>query len=720
MMGNATATIPPHSKKLPDEVRKLEKVLRGYLEPDQVEAVHRAYLASEKAHRGQTRKSGEAYIFHPVATAQILAEMAMDQQTIAAALLHDTIEDTPLTKEQVLEQFGAPVAALVDGVTKLEKVRFSSAKEAAAESFRKMLLAMAQDIRVILIKLADRLHNMRTLDAMRPDKRRRIARETLEVYAPIAQRLGMDQVKRELQDLGFRALHPLRYRVIRDQVRKAKGRNEEKLKTIETALKTHLKAAGIACTIEFRAKSPFSIYRKMKNKTIAFEDILDLLGFRIVVNSVSRCYQTLGVVHNLYKPRSGKFKDYIAIPKANGYQSLHTILFGPFGDPIEIQIRTPEMDTVSERGIAAHWTYKLDGESGGQTATRAREWLLGVLDMQKQAGDSIEFLEHVKLDLFPDEIYVFTPTGDIRELPRNSTVLDFAYSVHTDVGNHAVHAWVDKKLVPLRYRISSGETVQIITTPSAEPRPSWLEFVATSRARTAIRHYLKNLTHEDAVQMGHLMLDRALASRGFSLDNLGEDRLQEFLASVKLKRLEDLLRDVALGNRMPNLVARQLCDQHQDQPEETQIAEEALQLTGAEGRLVSYGNCCHPIPGDPVMGFLSAGKGLVIHRTSCRNLKELRKSRDRWIDVDWNPTDPSLFSVALKVDVLNRPGVLATAASAISETDTNIEHVVHQERDGETSVLMFTLSVQGRKHLARVMRRLRRTGLVIGVHRTIS
>lgn len=719
-MDNATASIPPHSKRLPEAVRYLEKTLKSYLDSEQVKAVHDAYLTSEAAHRGQTRKSGEAYIFHPVATAQILAEMAMDQQTISAALLHDTIEDTLLTKEQVLEQFGPPVAALVDGVTKLEKIRFSSAQEAAAESFCKMLLAMAQDIRVILIKLADRLHNMRTLDVMRADKRRRIARETLEVYAPIAQRLGMDLVKRELQDLGFRALYPLRFSTISEQVRGAKGRNEEKLQTIETALRTRLKAAGIAHSIEFRAKSPFSIYRKMKAKTIAFEDILDLLGFRIIVNSVSRCYQTLGVVHNLYKPRSGRFKDYIAIPKANGYQSLHTILFGPFGDSIEIQIRTPEMDTVSERGIAAHWTYKLDGESGGQTATRAREWLLGVLEMQKQAGNSIEFLEHVKLDLFPDEIYVFTPTGDIRELPRNSTVLDFAYSVHTDVGNHAVHAWVDKKLAPLRYRISSGETVKIITTPSAEPRPSWLEFVATSRARTAIRHYLKNLAHEDAVQMGHLMLDKALASRGASLDNLGDRRLEEFLASVKLPRLEDLLREIALGNRMPSLVARQLSVTNRDSVEPPQIKEEALLLTGTEGRLVSYGNCCHPIPGDPVMGFLSAGKGLVVHRRSCRNLKELRKARDRWIDVAWQTAGAGRFSVALKVDVLNRPGVLATAASAISETDTNIEHVVHQERDGETSVLLFTLSVHDRKHLARVMRRLRRSELVIGVHRSIT
>jgi guanosine-3',5'-bis(diphosphate) 3'-pyrophosphohydrolase len=719
-MNKVADPLPPFSKKLPGPVLDLERTLEGYLKPDEIQQVHRAYLTSDQAHRGQTRQSGEPYILHPVAVTHILADMAMDHQTLMAALLHDTIEDTPLTKQAVLEEFGDSVADLVDGVTKLEKVRFSSQQEAAAESFRKMLLAMAKDIRVILIKLADRLHNMRTLDAMRPDKRRRIARETLEVYAPIAQRLGMNVIKRELQDLSFRAYYPDRYRVICDQVEQAKGRNEEKLTTIGNALQNRLQTEGINCQIEGRAKTPYSIYRKMKAKTAAFGDIMDLLGFRIVVENVSKCYQSLGVVHNLYKPRTSRFKDYIAIPKSNGYQSLHTVLFGPFGDSIEVQIRTRDMNRVAERGIAAHWAYKLGENGGDQTATRARKWLLGVLDMQKQAGNSIEFLEHVKEDLFPDEIYVFTPNGEIRELPRNATVLDFAYAVHTDVGNHAVHAWVDKQLVPLRHRLSSGETIKVITTPSAEPRPAWLEFVATSKARTAIRHHLKQLEHEEAIQIGHLMLDRALSALGTSLDSVSGPQLDKYLEAAKLSRLEDLLAEIALGNRMPRLVARQLAHSGSEKydPDLVPAHEEALLLTGSEGHVISYGNCCHPVPGDRITGYLSAGKGIVVHRISCRNLSDYRRRYpDRLMNVAWDLDDRGLFSVGLKVEVHHRPGVLATVASAISETDTNIEHVIHQERDGETTLLLFIISVSDRKHLARVMRRVRGSKVVISVHR---
>jgi len=716
---NTASTHPPLSDELPQPVLDLERTLSEYLPDKELALVHEAYLLADQAHEGQTRKTGERYIFHPVEVTQILADLAMDHETLMAALLHDTIEDTPVTKEQVRETFGAAVADLVDGVTKLEKVRFSSQQEAAAESFRKMLLAMARDIRIILIKLADRLHNMRTLGVMRAEKRRRIARETLDVYAPIAQRLGMDVMRRELQDLSFRAIYPDRYRVIRAQAEQAKGRNEGRLDTIRSALATRLEAEGIACDIVGRVKTPYSIYTKMKAKTSAFGDVLDLLGFRIVVDTVSECYQALGVVHNLYKPRTDRFKDYIAIPKANGYQSLHTVLFGPFGDSIEIQIRTADMDRFAEHGIAAHWAYKLGEESTEKTASRARKWLLGILDMQRQAGNSIEFLEHVKADLFPDEIYVFTPNGEIRELPRNSTVLDFAYAVHTDVGNHAVHAWVDKKLVPLRHRLTSGETVKVITTPSAEPRPSWLEYVATSKARTAIRHNLKQLAHEEAIEIGHLMLDRALSALGTSMDAIGEKALQTYLTSAKLDRLEDLLADIALGNRMPRLVARKLCGAGNVSPDPDGGSEEAIMLTGSEGRVVSYGNCCQPIPGDPVIGYLSAGKGIVVHRGNCPNIEDYqRRHPDRVIRVEWDPDDDGLFSVTLRVEVHNRPGVLATIASAISETDTNIEHVVHQERDGETSALLFTIAVHGRKHLARVMRRVRGCQVVISVHRS--
>jgi len=707
---------PPLSPELPDSVIALEELVSSQLGQQALQDVHRAFLVGAHAHHGQTRKSGEPYILHPVAVARILADMAMDSETLIAAILHDTIEDTPLTKEEVVELFGEVVGEIVDGVTKLDKVRFSTQLEAAAESFRKMMLAMSKDIRVILIKLADRLHNMRTLGVMRPEKKRRIAKETLDIYAPIAHRLGMDIFKRELQNLSFQNLYPKRHEVITNQVRMATGRNEERLNTIQNALQARLNEEGIPCVVDGRGKSPYSIYNKMKTKTASFHDVLDVLGFRIVVDTVGQCYQALGIVHNLYKPRSSRFKDYIAIPKSNGYQGLHTVLFGPFGDPIEIQIRTKAMDTVAERGIAAHWAYKL--EEGANTANRAREWLLGLLDMQKQAGDSIEFLEHVKVDLFPDELYVFTPKGAIKELPRNATALDFAYAVHTDVGNHAVSAWVDKKVVPLRHRLNSGETVKIVTTKSAQPRAGWLENVVTSKARTAIRHFLKNLAHEEAVQIGHLMLDKALIRLGASLDNIGDERINHFLNQLKMQRLEELLAEIALGNRMPSMAARQLLEAEEEAQTETdQHENDAIVLTGSEAHVVSYGNCCHPIPGDPIMGYLSAGKGTVVHRTSCSNMKELRKSKDRWVSVVWSPDESGLYSVWLKIEVNNKPGVLAIVASSIAETDTNIEHVENRAVDAHTAQLLFMVIVKNRQHLARVMRRIRRSGLVISVHR---
>ncbi|MEM1090634.1 MAG: bifunctional (p)ppGpp synthetase/guanosine-3',5'-bis(diphosphate) 3'-pyrophosphohydrolase [Pseudomonadota bacterium] len=701
-----------------DAFRTLRRQLK-YLTRRQVRRVERAFFTSHKAHAGQTRKSGEPYIHHPIEVAEILARMTMDDDTIAAALLHDTVEDTSLTLEQVEEEFGGTVAALVDGVTKLEKVDFSTRQMAAAESFRKMFMAMSRDIRVILIKLADRLHNMRTIGAMSPDSRRRIALETLEVYAPIANRFGMENVRRELQELGFQALYPLRSRVIRDHVRLAEGRNQEKLAIIARALRKRLSGASIRCRVEARVKTPYSIYQKMRGRGGTFKNVSDILGFRIVVERVSQCYQVLGVVHNLYKPRTGSFKDYIAIPKSNGYQSLHTVLFGPYGDPVEIQIRTEAMHTVAERGIAAHWIYKENDDQQAATTSRARQWLMQVLDMQRTAGDSVEFLEHLKVDLFPDEIYVFTPNGAIKELPRNSTVLDFAFAVHTQVGLTATHAWVDKAVRPLHYRIESGQTIKVVTAPSAEPRASWLDFVVTSKARTAIRHHLKGLARADAVRVGHRILDKALVARGVSLDAISEQQLNAYLEEAKLEHLEDLLADLALGNRIPAIVARRLTED-MDSGEESSdedLTEEALLLTGLEGNVVSYGKCCHPIPGDRVIGYISAGKGIVVHRISCANVREFRKFPDRLLDVAWDPEEKGLFSVTLRVDSKNRPGALATVAAAISETNTNIEQVANQERDGEASQLEFTISVAGRKHLARVMRRIKNSPVVLAVHR---
>lgn len=719
MAGHSSSSTESRRDDLPRPLVELKSTLGRYLTAREVDEIQRAYELGERAHRGQSRKSGEPYIFHPIAVAQILADISMDADTIVAAILHDTIEDTEVTKEAVSEAFGVAVGEIVDGVTKLDKMQFSSAAEAQAESFRKMMLAMARDIRVILIKLADRLHNMRTIDAMSRPSQRRIARETLDIYAPIAQRLGIDSFRRELQDLAFRALYPLRYRVLRKHAEDAMGRHQEKLNTIGNALKTRLEAASISCTIDGRVKTPYSTYEKMHAKTMGLKHILDILGFRIVVPEVGDCYHALGVVHNLYRPRFDRFKDYIAIPKANGYQGLHTVLVGPFGHPIEVQIRTEEMDQVAERGIAAHWVYKLKENAGGNTAGRARDWLLGVLEMQQKAGSSVDFLEHVRVDLFPDEVYVFTPNGDIRALPKNATILDFAYSVHTDVGDHAVHGMIDGQLAPLRQPLNSGDTVKIITAPSAMPRSAWLDFVVTGKARTAIRHHLRGLDHEEAVKVGHLMLDSALAEIGHSLDTVGERRTDEYLKSIGLPRLEELLAEIALGNRMPALVASQLTDdptlQSRKSPDK---ASEVFALTGRESRVVTYANCCHPIPDDKIMGYLSAGKGLVVHRSNCRNIKEFRKHPDRWLDVEWHPARGQMFSVSLQVETENRTGVLARIATAISQMDTNIQTVLNREIDGATSELHFVIEVTNRQHLARTMRKIRRTRDVVSVHRS--
>ena len=719
-MVQVASTLPPLSRTLPRPVLALENALADYLPSEQVNDVHRAYLVSEAAHAGQRRLSGEAYIFHPVAVAQILADMYMDAETIMAALLHDTVEDTPLSLEDLGSEFGPAIRDLVAGVTKLDKLDFASRRDAAAENLRRMMLAMSRDIRVILIKLADRLHNMRTLDAMPAEKVRRVARETLEIYAPIAQRLGMNRIKAELQDLGFRAMHPRRYQVISERLRKARGHRKNAMNQILRQLRDRLTQQNIAAHVVGRVKSPYSIYRKMRLKDKTFDEVMDVYGFRIVVESVDACYQTLGVVHNLYKPMSGRFKDFIAIPKSNGYQSLHTLLFGPHGDPLEVQIRTEAMDRLAESGIAAHWVYKSAEGEDKQVHARAREWLLSLLDAQRHAGDSAEFLENVRVELFPDEVYVFTPKGDIKELPRNSTVLDFAYAVHTDVGNHTVAARVDRKLAPLAMPLESGQTVEIVTARSAQPNPRWLDFVSTSKARTGIRHYLKQLQHEDTVQLGHRMLDASLDKLGASLETLDSSELDRFLEEGHYPRLEELLADIALGKRLPGIVARQLIGHEPADSEEglgATASRDQLNITGAEGKALHYGNCCHPIPGDAIMGHLSAGKGIVVHRLICSNVKEFRKSPQQWVDVSWDPQVSGEFRVVLRLEIGNQPGVLAAVATAIARSDSNIEHVEYRERDGSTATLLFTVTVTDRRHLAAVIRRLRREEQVLQVRR---
>ncbi|HEX7814899.1 bifunctional (p)ppGpp synthetase/guanosine-3',5'-bis(diphosphate) 3'-pyrophosphohydrolase [Dyella sp.] len=708
----SASTLPPYVLALKDRV--------AYLPQEQVERVIRAYEVGAAAHEGQTRKSGEPYITHPVAVAGILAELGLDAETIIAAILHDTLEDTQLSRTELTAEFGETVTELVDGVTKLDKMRFSSRQEADAESFRKMLLAMARDIRVILIKLSDRLHNMRTLGAKDPSSRRRIARETLEIYAPIAQRLGMNKFKAELQDLGFRALHPDRYRVISERIRAALGNRREAMGKIETALSSRLASDQLAARVVGRIKSAWSIYSKMRNEHKSFAQLMDVYGFRVVVDSAMSCYMALGAVHSLYKPVDRRFKDFIAIPKANGYQSLHTVLLGPFGAPIEVQIRTAEMDSVAERGVAAHWAYKTDSGPANSAQARAREWLSSLADSQANTASSAEFIENVKIDLFPDEVYLFTPRGDILSLPRNATALDFAYAVHTDVGDHAVAARVDKKLVPLRTRLESGQLVEIITAPSAVPNPAWLESVVTGKARTAIRQYLKHLQHEDAVDFGHRMLDRALDALGSSLDAIPPAVLESFLEASKFKRLEELLSDIALGNRMPHIVANQLMEARGRQSGEaplTSHAAEKIRITGAERGVLSFGNCCHPLPGDEIIGYLSSGKGIVVHRVECPNVVELRKSPERCVAIEWDRDVHGDYRAELRIEVINRPGVLATVAAAIAAADSNIENVEYVERDAAAATLLFTIEVKNRKHLADVIRRVRRTGVVSGAYR---
>ncbi|MFN3704127.1 RelA/SpoT family protein [Thermomonas sp.] len=708
----------PDAAAVPDYVQALERAAY-YLDDAQRAQLRRAWAVGAAAHAGQTRKSGEPYITHPVAVAQVLAELGLDVETLVAAILHDTIEDTPLSRADVAAQFGETVAELVDGVTKLDKVRFADRQEAAAESFRKMLLAMSRDLRVILIKLADRLHNMRTLGAQSAEARRRIAIETLDIYAPIAQRLGMNLIKAELQDLGFKALHPWRHAVIAKRIRSQPLVRREALGQIEARLAQRLALEKLNHRLIGRVKTPWSVYTKMRAERRSFDQVMDVFGFRVVVDTVPDCYHALGVVHGVYKPLDGRFRDFIAIPKANGYQSLHTVLFGPYGSPIEVQIRTGEMDLIAERGVAAHWAYKIGLEGAGNSAqSRAAAWIANLVESQRGTGSSLEFLENVKVDLFPDEVYLFTPKGDILALPRNSTALDFAYAVHTDVGNRAVTARVDKRLAPLRTKLASGQTVEIITAKSAVPTPQWLEFVATSKARTAIRQQLKQLEHEDAVQLGHYMLDRALGAQGTALDRIPVARLDAYLAENRYSRLEAMLADIALGNRMPSQVALALAHGEAEQAAGEVLApQERILITGNERGVISFAQCCLPIPRDEIMGYHSAGKGIVVHRMECPNLAEYRKSPERWVAIGWDREVSGHFSSAIRVEVENRPGVLAQVAAAIANADSNIDRVEYLERDSNIAVLRFGIDVADARHLAEVIRGVRRLQVVQDVQR---
>ncbi|MGW8127631.1 MAG: RelA/SpoT family protein [Stenotrophomonas sp.] len=715
--GPSAQVAAPAGGAVPDYVLQLERAA-SYLPAEQLPMLRRAWEVGASAHAGQTRKSGEPYITHPVAVAGILAELGLDVEALVAAILHDTIEDTPLTHDELAGEFGQTVAELVEGVTKLDKLRFRDRQEAAAESFRKMLLAMSRDLRVIMIKLADRLHNMRTLGAQSAEARRRIAMETLDIYAPIAQRLGMSLIKSELQNLGFKALYPWRHAILEKHIRSQPVVRREAMAQVEVQLSQRLAREGLEHRLVSRIKTPWSIYTKMREENKTFDQVMDVFGFRLVMRSVPSCYHALGAVHAAFKPLDGRFRDFIAIPKANGYQSLHTVLFGPYGSPIEVQIRTEEMDLIAERGVAAHWTYKFGGDSPNSAQSRAHAWIVELIDSQRSAGSSLEFLDNVKVDLFPDEVYLFTPKGKILALPRNSTALDFAYAVHTDIGNRAVASRVDKKLVPLRTKLVSGQTVEVITARSATPKPQWLEFVVSSKARTAIRHQLKQLEHEDAVQLGHRMLDRALEAMDSSIERLPKGRLDAFLGEHRYPRLEAFLADVALGNWMPTQAAQALMAHGEPRAGgSSQRVQEKILINGSERGVVSFAGCCQPIPGDEIMGYHTAGKGIVVHRMDCPNLAELRKSPERWVPIGWDSSVVGDYDTALVVEVENGTGVLAQLAAAIAQSQSNIERVDYLDRDFNAAVLCFNIQVRDRTHLAEVMRRLRRLSVVQSVRR---
>jgi GTP diphosphokinase / guanosine-3',5'-bis(diphosphate) 3'-diphosphatase len=708
----------PGARRGTPGVKELLAKVGGYLPSEQVERIREAAEFGAAAHQGQTRVSGEPYITHPLAAAEILAELHLDADTIVGAILHDVIEDTPIAKADIASRFGNDVAEIVDGVTKLDQIRFKNREEAQAENFRKMLLAMVRDLRVILVKLADRTHNLRTIEALPLAKRRFIARETLDIYAPVAERLGLYNMKLELEDLGFRTLYPQRYRIIERALKKARGNQKEFLVKIRTQLEGALKKAGIAASVEAREKHLFSIYRKMLRKRTTLAEIVDVYGLRIIVDQADTSYRALGVVHSVYKPMPGRFKDYVAIPRINGYQSLHTTLFGPNGVPIEVQIRTQDMHRVAESGIAAHWKYKEGEAEGSAQQERARAWLSHLVEMQ-EGGNSEEFIESVKVDLFPDKVYVFTPRGEILRLPRGATVVDFAYAVHTDIGNRCVAAKIDRRLTPLRTVLRNGQTVQIITAKGATPNPSWVNFVVTAKARSAIRHYLKSLRRSEAVELGRRLLAQALAEFELKLDAIDGAVVQAALTEFALKEPDELYEKIGLGERLAPLVARRLLpSQHQDPAgNSTRVP---LAVAGTEGLLVSYAHCCYPLPHDPILAFLSTGRGIVVHRETCGNVEDYRKHPEKWLPVSWQHKPGQLFLAEIRIESVNRMGVLAALSAAIAGTQTNVVHVTIEQRDAETSVIVFVLEVADRKQLARIMRVVRRMPDVLRVVRTMG
>ncbi|GMM86467.1 bifunctional GTP diphosphokinase/guanosine-3',5'-bis pyrophosphate 3'-pyrophosphohydrolase [Pseudoalteromonas sp. SS15] len=688
----------------------LKQKISEYLSPADVELVQKAYVVAREAHEGQTRSSGEPYITHPVEVTQILASMRLDHETLMAALMHDVIEDTDFSKQDLAEIFGNTVAELVEGVSKLDKLSFKDKKEFQAENYRKMIMAMTQDIRVILIKLADRTHNMRTLGALRPDKRRRIARETLEIFAPIANRLGIHDIKNELEDLGFQALYPMRHRALKSEVAKARGNRKEVISNIQNEIKSRLEEAGIEANVSGREKHLYSIYKKMLNKELMFNEVMDIYAFRIAVDNLDTCYRVLGVAHNLYKPIETRFKDYIAVPKTNGYQSLHTSLVGPHGIPVEIQIRTHDMDQMADKGVAAHWMYKKAGDSAGHTAQqRARQWMQSLLELQQSAGSSFEFVENVKTELFPEEIYVFTPDGRIVELPMGATAVDFAYAVHTDVGNTCVGARVNRKPYPLSKALDTGQTVEVITSSGAHPNATWLNFIVTGKARLGVRNYLKSQREEEALELGRRLLDSALGE--YQLSDVSQEQIDRVLAEHKLSTMLELLVEIGCGNIMSVLIAKRLLqndDLDEDDGSIEHLAKKAkAAIIGTEGMLVNYMKCCRPVPGDAITAYVSQGKGLNVHRQECKNIKGWESERSKYFVVKWDDNPEKEYIAGLRVEIINHQGTLAKLTSVVASTNANIVEIATDEKESNLYIIDLGITVKDRVHVADVMRKIR-------------
>lgn len=694
----------------------LKELVSNYLSKVQIDLLKQAYIVARDAHDGQMRSSGDPYITHPVAVAINLAKMNLDHETIMAALLHDVIEDTPVTKDELAEMFGATVAELVEGVSKLDKLKFNNKEEMQAENFRKMVLAMVQDIRVILIKLADRTHNMRTLDSLRPEKRRRIARETLEIYAPIANRLGIHNIKNELEELGFKALHPMRYRALKSAVRQARGNRKEIINNIQQEILSRTHENGIKAQISGREKHLYSIYRKMKSKELMFNEVMDIYAFRLIVpETIDDCYRTLGAVHNLFKPIDGRFKDYIAIPKTNGYQSLHTSLIGPHGIPVEIQIRTNDMDQMADKGVAAHWLYKQTGENetGTTAQMKARRWMQSLLELQRSAGSSFEFIENVKSDLFPEEIYVFTPNGRIVELPMGATAVDFAYAVHTGIGNSCVGVKVDRKPFSLSKALTSGHTVEVVTSPAARPNASWLNFVVTAKARLQIRTYLRSQEKHESLILGRRLLCHALGNT--HLDEISEDKMNQVIKDTGHDSFDDLLINIGLGNTLSIGVARRLTDEFTDDNDEPSLPNKVkMPIKGTEGMLVNYAKCCRPIPGDTILAFLSSGKGLIVHQNSCRNIKG--QEAGKLFPVKWDTDINRDFIAKLRIEIINHQGALAALTNVVAKCDSNVHSLNSGEKESNIYAIDMELTCRNRVHLADIIRKIK---VMVDVQRVI-